>query len=213
MSADDDREDHRRRADDGRADEHRLGRRLECVAGSVVLLEEVLGLLEVGVEAELALDLLADARDLLDRRQFEHRLGVVRHRTVRIDRDRHRTHAEEPERHETEREHRRRDHQRAEARTCSTTYAIAISAMIAMPIQNALKLPATRPDRMFSDAPPSRDDVTTSRTCVDSVDVKTFTNSGMIAPASVPQVMTVDSFHHSVPSPKVGIEQVRDDDT
>ena len=32
-------------------------------------------------------------------------------------------------------------------------------------------------------------------------DVKTFTNSGMTAPASVPQVMTVESFHHSVVSP------------
>ena len=40
----DDREDHRRRADDGRADEHRLRRRLEGVAGAVVLLEQVLGL-------------------------------------------------------------------------------------------------------------------------------------------------------------------------
>jgi hypothetical protein len=31
--------------------------------------------------------------------------------------------------------------------------------------------------------------------------VKTFTNSGMIAPASVPHVMIVDSFHHSVGLP------------
>ena len=54
---------------------------------------------------------------------------------------------------------------------------------------------------MFSDAPPSRDDVTTSRTWRDSVEVNTFTNSGMIAPASVPQVMTVESFHHSEGSP------------
>src|SRR5580765_5278705 len=80
-----------------------------------------------------------------------------------------------------------------------------MSIMIVMPNQYALKLPATRPDRMFSDGPPSRDDVTTSRTCRDSVDVNTFTNSGMMAPASVPQVMTADSFHHSEPSPSVGI--------
>ncbi len=77
--------------------------------------------------------------------------------------------------------------------------------MIVMPSQYALKLPATRPDRMFSDGPPSRDDVTTSRTCRDSVDVNTFTNSGMIAPASVPHVMTAESFHHSEPSPRSGI--------
>src|SRR4051812_22642163 len=73
--------------------------------------------------------------------------------------------------------------------------------MIVMPSQYALKLPATRPDRMLSDGPPSRDDVTTSRTCRDSVDVNTFTNSGMIAPASVPQVITSESFHQSDGSP------------
>ena len=70
--------------------------------------------------------------------------------------------------------------------------------MIAMPSQKALKLPATRPERMFSDAPPSRDAVTTSLTCADSVEVKTLVSSGMSAPASVPQVMIVDSCHHSV---------------
>src|SRR4051812_23066734 len=79
--------------------------------------------------------------------------------------------------------------------------ATDIRPMIVMPSQYALKLPATRPDRMLSDAPPSRDDVTTSLTCLDSVDVKTFTNSGMIAPASVPQVITLDSLYHSVLSP------------
>ena len=51
---------------------------------------------------------------------------------------------------------------------------------------------------MFSDAPPSRDEVTTSLHVRRLVEVNTLTNSGMIAPASVPQVMTVDSFHHSV---------------
>src|SRR5258708_356567 len=73
-----------------------------------------------------------------------------------------------------------------------------------MPIQYAEKLPAVRPDRMLSDAPPSRDEVTTSRTCPDSVEVKTLMTSGMIAPASVPQVMMIDSFHHCVPSPSPG---------
>src|SRR2546425_6308559 len=78
---------------------------------------------------------------------------------------------------------------------------MAISTIIVIPNQNALKFPATNPDRMFSDAPPSRDEVTISRVCREPTDVKTFTNSGMIAPASVPQVMTSDSFHHSVGSP------------
>src|SRR5215475_4145231 len=51
---------------------------------------------------------------------------------------------------------------------------------------------------MFSDAPPCRDEVTTSLTCLDPIEVKTFTSSGMMAPASVPQVMISDSFHQSV---------------
>src|SRR5215813_10088823 len=74
-----------------------------------------------------------------------------------------------------------------------------------MPSQYALKLPATSPERISSEAPPSRAEVTTSRRWDDSVDVKTLTNSGMMAPASVPQVMTVASFHQIVPSPSVGM--------
>ena len=59
---------------------------------------------------------------------------------------------------------------------------------------------------MLSDAPPSREAVTTSFTCPDEVDVKTFTNSGMMAPARVPQVITVDSCHHRlVLPPMLGI--------
>ena len=48
----------------------------------------------------------------LDQRQLEHRLRVVGHRAVGVDRDRHRAHAEEAERDEAEREDRRRQHQR-----------------------------------------------------------------------------------------------------
>ena len=62
-------------------------------------------------------------------------------------------------------------------------------------------MPATSPEMTLSDAPPSREAVTTSCTCADSVEVKTLTTSGMIAPASVPQVMMAESFHQSVPSP------------
>src|SRR5215813_11810606 len=62
------------------------------------------------------------------------------------------------------------------------------------------------PERMFNEAPPSRDDVTTSRTCRESVEVKTFTSSGMMAPASVPHVMIEDNFHHmEVSPPRSGI--------
>ena len=59
---------------------------------------------------------------------------------------------------------------------------------------------------MLSDAPPSFELLTTSRTCREEVEVKILTSSGMIAPASVPQVITVDSFHQSVPSaPRPGM--------
>ncbi len=102
----DDREDHRRRADDGRADQHRLGGRLERVAGRVVGFQVVLALLEVGLEAEVALDLFLDARDLLGLGQLEDRLGVVGHRAVAVDGDVDRPHAQEAERHQAEGEDR-----------------------------------------------------------------------------------------------------------
>ena len=69
------------------------------------------------------------------------------------------------------------------------------------PSQYAEKLPATKPERMLSDAPPSRDDLTTSCTCREFVEVNTLTSSGMTAPASVPHEMIDASFHQSVPSP------------
>src|SRR5687768_16668813 len=91
-----------------------------------------------------------------------------------------------------------------------TRYAMAMSPMIAIPSQNAEKLPATKPDKMLSDAPPCRDDVTTSFVCAECTEVKIFTNSGMIAPASVPQVIMVESFHQSVPSPSSGMSRYDD---
>ena len=93
----DDRENHRRRADDGGADEHGLGGGFECVAGGVVGFEVVLAVLEVRVEAEVALDLFLDAGDLFGLGELEDRLGVVGHRAVAIDGDVDRTHAEEAE--------------------------------------------------------------------------------------------------------------------
>src|SRR6266705_3844496 len=84
-----------------------------------------------------------------------------------------------------------------------TPNAMAISVIIVIPNQNALKFPATNPERMLSEAPPSRDDVTISRTWREPTEVNTFPNSGMIAPASVPHVMTRESFHHSVGFPPI----------
>src|SRR2546422_672243 len=82
-----------------------------------------------------------------------------------------------------------------------TPKAMAMRDNIARPSQYALKFPATKPERMLSEAPPSREDVTISRTWRESIEVNTLTSSGMIAPASVPQVITVESFHHRVGSP------------
>src|SRR5437588_825914 len=79
--------------------------------------------------------------------------------------------------------------------------AMDIKATMLIPSQYAEKFPATKPDKMFSDAPPSREDFTTSCTCRDPVEVKTLTSSGMTAPANVPQEMMVASFHQSVVSP------------
>src|SRR5215472_12061859 len=76
-----------------------------------------------------------------------------------------------------------------------------MSATMLMPSQYAEKLPATSPERMLSDGPPSSEEVTTSATCRESTEVKTLTSSGMIAPARVPQEMMAESFHHSVESP------------
>ena len=53
----DDAEDHRRRADDRRADEHGFGGGLEGVARAVAFFELVLGALEVRLETEVLLDL------------------------------------------------------------------------------------------------------------------------------------------------------------
>src|SRR5947207_7963432 len=65
------------------------------------------------------------------------------------------------------------------------------------PIQNAEKLPATKPERMFSEAPPCLEQFVTSRTCREVVLTNTFVNSGISAPATVPQLMITESTHHS----------------
>lgn len=52
---------------------------------------------------------------------------------------------------------------------------------------------------MSSDGPPLRAEVTTSRVCLDLVEVNTFTNSGMRAPAIVPQETMAASCHQRCP--------------
>src|SRR5262247_2519354 len=74
-----------------------------------------------------------------------------------------------------------------------------------IPSQYPEKLPATNPDRMLSDGPPSFDEMTTSLTWRELVEVKTLTNSGIIAPAAVPHEMIIESCHQrSVLPPRSG---------
>src|SRR5688572_18340517 len=75
-------------------------------------------------------------------------------------------------------------------------HAPNMRSMMTRPIQNAEKLPATKPDRMFSDAPPCLEQLVTSRTWRDVVLTKTLVNSGINAPAIVPQLMMLESTHH-----------------
>src|SRR5204862_2409917 len=72
--------------------------------------------------------------------------------------------------------------------------------MMSMPFQKALKLPATSPDKIVSDAPPSREAVTISCTCLECELVNTFVNSGISTAASVPQLMIEASCHHKLSS-------------
>ncbi len=65
-----------------------------------------------------------------------------------------------------------------------------------MPIQKALKLPATNPERMFREDPPFFDASTTSFTCVDLGLVNILVNSGIRAAPSVPALMITESVIH-----------------
>src|ERR1051326_5723873 len=69
--------------------------------------------------------------------------------------------------------------------------------MMHSPIQKADMLPATKPERMFNEAPPCLEQFVTSRTCLEVVLTNTLVNSGMSAPATVPQLMIADSTHQS----------------
>src|SRR5690348_12447468 len=74
-------------------------------------------------------------------------------------------------------------------------HATNMSAMMMRPIQKAEKLPATNPDKIFSEAPPCLEQLVTSRTCLELVLTKTLVNSGINAPATVPQLMMPDNTH------------------
>src|SRR5580765_694516 len=82
---------------------------------------------------------------------------------------------------------------------CDIRNAMKSSTASVSAFQNTEKLPATRPDRMFSEAPPSLEAATTSWTWRECELVKTLVNSGMRAAARVPHEMIVLSFHHRPP--------------
>jgi hypothetical protein len=78
---------------------------------------------------------------------------------------------------------------------CEKWYETHISTMMQRPIQKAEKLPATKPDRMLSEAPPCLEQFVTSFTWPEFVLTNTLVNSGMSAPAMVPQLMITESTH------------------
>jgi hypothetical protein len=100
----DDRENHRGCAHHGGADQHRLGRSLEGVAGSIVGFQQVLGAFELHVDVVVLLQLGFDAGNIFDQRQLVDGLSIVGDRPVGIHGNRDRTHAQEAERDQAKRE-------------------------------------------------------------------------------------------------------------
>ena len=96
----DEGEDHSGGTHHGGTDKDGLGGGFEGVACTVVGLEVVFGLLEVGLEAELLLHFLGGLLHIvLDEGELVDALGVVGHRTVGINSDGDRTHTEHTESH------------------------------------------------------------------------------------------------------------------
>ena len=67
------------------------------------------------------------------------------------------------------------------------------------PSQKALKFPETKPESIFSDAPPSLDAATVSVTWIDLGLVNTLVISGISAAPKVPQLIIVESVIHRCP--------------
>ena len=103
----DDAENHRGRADDGGADQHGFGGRLEGVARAVAFFEFELGVGEIGFEAEISFDFRADVRLRFDAAQFINGLRVVGDGAEAVHGNRHRSHREKTERDEAEGKNRR----------------------------------------------------------------------------------------------------------
>ena len=100
----DDREDHRGCAHHSRADQHRLCRSLEGIAGSIIGFQQVFRAFELHVDVVVLLQLSFDAGNVFDQRQLVDGLSIVGNRPVGIHRDRDRPHAQESERDQAESE-------------------------------------------------------------------------------------------------------------
>ena len=91
-----------------RANQHRLGSRLEGVARAVALFKLVFGILEIRLEAKGALDLLCvDVSTRLNLTQFIDRLRVVSNWSVTVHGDGYRPHPQKAEGHQSESKNRR----------------------------------------------------------------------------------------------------------
>ena len=66
------------------------------------------------------------------------------------------------------------------------------------PIQKPEKLPATIPERIVKEAPPSREAVTTSFVCFAFGEVNILVASGIKAAPNVPQEMINDKLNHKL---------------
>src|SRR5258708_5498520 len=75
-------------------------------------------------------------------------------------------------------------------------YDANMSTMMTSPIQNADMLPAPKPERMFNEAPPFLEQFVNSRTWRELVLTNTLVNSGINAPAMVPQLIITERTHH-----------------
>ncbi len=111
----DDGESHRGGADDGSADEHRLGGGLEGVARAIVGLQQMFGTLEIHVDVVVLPEFSFNPRNLLDERKLVNGLRVVGHRAVGIDGDGHWAHAKKAESHQSESKHRLGHHELSQA--------------------------------------------------------------------------------------------------
>ena len=122
----DDREDHGGCAHDGGADQHRLGRSLEGVAGSVIGFQQVLGALELHIDVVVLLQLSFDPGNIFDQRQLVDGLSIIGNRPIGIHGDGDRPHAQEAEGDQAKREDGRSEHQ-ASAIGCPGAEVIAQS--------------------------------------------------------------------------------------